>query len=267
MEHDNRQPPLDRLFTLGRPDEQTWAAYEAMGFTLEHVPELIRVASGRLPMEAEAAGDDDLAADDVPAGDWAPVHAWRALGELRAAEAVGPLIALFPRAAEVDDEWAMEELPKALALIGEPALAPLAELLDDRGAPEYARSSAGLAVARIAQRHGALRDRCVSLLAGALDRGKGDSAGVNGLLVAHLLELRAREAADVILAAYAAGRVDSSIAGDADEVRRELGLPTTSPPRKRPPLTFLVDDAVERVVGDLLPRRPAPPDPLDNLLP
>lgn len=41
---------------------------------------------------------------------WAPVHAWRALGQLRATEAIEPLITLFH---DVEDEWNNFDLPLA----------------------------------------------------------------------------------------------------------------------------------------------------------
>src|SRR5579864_7878643 len=44
------------------------------------------------------------------------VHAWRALGQLRAVEAVEPLLELFDRLE--DDDWVHEELPAVFGLIG-----------------------------------------------------------------------------------------------------------------------------------------------------
>lgn len=66
---------MDQLLTLGTPGE-TWdpgADYPALGITHEQVPELIRMAT-------------DTALNDMESGSvevWAPLHAWRALGQLR----------------------------------------------------------------------------------------------------------------------------------------------------------------------------------------
>src|SRR5438093_123369 len=70
--------PVARLLTLGdaRP-VKTWPNYLELGLSREHVPELIRMAT-----------DDELNwADSESLEVWAPIHAWRALGQLRAEEA------------------------------------------------------------------------------------------------------------------------------------------------------------------------------------
>ena len=74
----NYPPPLDRLLTYGDPGFQNraeWPNYVEM-FQLgpEHVPDLIRMAT-----------DADLNEADTDSPEvWAPLHAWRALGQLRA---------------------------------------------------------------------------------------------------------------------------------------------------------------------------------------
>ena len=93
------EEPVARLLVLGdvrtereRPD------YLGLGLGREHVPELIRMAT-----------DPDLNHGDSNSPDvWAPLHACRALGELRAEEAIEPLLLLFD---DEDDDWMLEELP------------------------------------------------------------------------------------------------------------------------------------------------------------
>jgi hypothetical protein len=67
-------PPLDRLLGLGSlfTRGHVWRDYPAMGFRLEHVPDLLRMACD----PALNHGDDD----DPRV--YAPPHAWRALGQL-----------------------------------------------------------------------------------------------------------------------------------------------------------------------------------------
>ncbi len=101
--------PVDQLLTYGEgqivsPDD--WPHYLELGLGPEHIPDLIRLAT-----------DEELIWDDSDRLEvWAPLHAWRALGQLRAKEAIEPLLSLFEPLEEND--WAMEELPDVLGMIG-----------------------------------------------------------------------------------------------------------------------------------------------------
>ena len=58
-----------------------WPDYPALGLRMEHVPDLIRMTL-----------DDELHGADSDSREvWAPLHAWRALGQLRAESAIKPL--------------------------------------------------------------------------------------------------------------------------------------------------------------------------------
>src|SRR5438105_3414991 len=102
-------PPLDELLRLGEPVEgEDWPDYLQKGFGPEHVPDLLRMA-----------GDDELHdADTETPLVWAPLHAWRTLGQLRAAEAAGELVDLFDRLADEPDDWLYDEVPEVLGMIG-----------------------------------------------------------------------------------------------------------------------------------------------------
>lgn len=222
-----------KLSALGRPDEDLWRDYRSLGVTPAHVPALIELATGPLVFETHEA----LVAsseEEAPAAVWAPVHAWRALGELRAGEAAAPLVALFPRADAADDEWALEELPRVLALIGEAALPPLEQSINDLRITEAARIPATTALEKIAAAHAPLRNRCAAILAGALGRLADNQRTLNGFIVAALLDLKAREHAEVIERAYKAGKVDAMICGTVADVRAELGLTGPPAPGKPP---------------------------------
>jgi hypothetical protein len=62
---------------------------------------------------------------------WAPVHAWRALGQLRAEAAVEPLTRLLVRIDEFNDDWVGEELPEVFGMIGPAAIPALTDYLAD----------------------------------------------------------------------------------------------------------------------------------------
>ncbi len=103
------QPPVERLLTYGESDRippEEWPDYRELGIGPEHILELIQMATD------EAFNMADSESAEV----WAPLHAWRALGQLRAVEAVEPLLELFDRL-EYDD-WVHEELPLVFALMG-----------------------------------------------------------------------------------------------------------------------------------------------------
>src|SRR5687767_6087455 len=72
-------PPLDRLLVMGERGlgQRAWHDYAGMGVAARHVPELLRMASD--PELNEAPFDDPRV--------YAPLHAWRALGLLRASDA------------------------------------------------------------------------------------------------------------------------------------------------------------------------------------
>src|ERR1700683_258552 len=100
--------PAAKLLSLGEPGLNERLDCGAMGVSAENIPDLIRMATDeRLN---NAPGSSKLV--------WAPVHAWRALGQLRAVEAFEPLLKLFQRIDDFADDWIGTDLPAALAQIG-----------------------------------------------------------------------------------------------------------------------------------------------------
>src|ERR1700757_365910 len=108
------QAPVSQLLSLGKLLDGEWRDYKELGLSPENVPDLIRMAADEQLNNAPPEG----------ALVWAPIHAWRALGQLGAAEAVAPLLSLLQRIDDCDDDWAQSEIPEALASIGMPALEP-----------------------------------------------------------------------------------------------------------------------------------------------
>jgi hypothetical protein len=188
-----------------RPD------YLGLGLGREHVPELIRMAT-----------DSNLNRGEPNSPDvWAPLHAWRALGELRAAEAAEPLLALFD---DEDDDWVGEELPDVYASIGPVAIPALAGYLADDGRYLFGRGAAARSLGEIGARHPGSRAECVEVLTRELARFRQHDPTLNALLVGALIDLKAREAAPVLCAAHEADRVDTMVNGDWSEVCDLLDL-------------------------------------------
>jgi hypothetical protein len=223
MKTEDLKPPLAELFKLGEASRShDWPDYVSIGLGPEHVPDLIRLA---VDSELNQAPRDS---SEV----WVPVHAWRALGQLCAAEAVEPLIQLLPLIDEKMDDWAGEELPRVFALIGAPAVAPLGRYLSDGSHPVGARIAASNGLSLIAARHPEAHSNCVSLLAAQLKKFQENDATLNGCIISDLVDLEAAEHAPLMEQAFAAGRVDLFVGGDWEDAQIELGLKrarTTTP--------------------------------------
>jgi hypothetical protein len=209
------QPAVERLLTYGEserigPDD--WPEYQELGIGAEHVPELIQMATD------EALHEADSESTEV----WAPLHAWRALGQLRAVEAARPLLELFDRL-EYDD-WVHEELPDVVSLIGPAALPALAVYLADLSHTDSSRISAIASMEKIGKRWPDTRGETVALLEERLSRFEENEPDVNAFLVEALVELGAKEAAPLIARAFAEGYVDPIVMGDWEDVQIELGL-------------------------------------------
>ncbi len=216
-------PPLDRLFRAGNARETlSWhegqVDYPAeLGLTAEHVPHLIAIAQSWTDDDGWSDDEEDLAR-------WAPVHAWRTLGQLRAAQAVAPLLDMLNPLAERSDDWGSDEFPHVFGLIGEDAFAALNRFLRDSANAVYARICATHALERIAALHPDMRARCVATLHEVLEGYEDQDPSLNTFLVIYLMELGATESAELIEHAYADNRIETFLI-TWDEVRRQLGVP------------------------------------------
>ncbi len=237
-------PPVDLLLALGEEParQHPWPDYLELGPTAEHVPELVRMAADPALEEA----------DSESAEVWAPVHARRTLGQLRADESVPALLRLLLAADEKDDDWGSEEIPKILGMIGPAALEPVRAALPEasRHPRPWTSAALGSALAQLAAWHPETRGEAVAALHRQLEGWPRQTPGTNAFLISSLLELRATEAAATIEEAFAGDAVDVSMVGDWEDAQVELGLlPRRVTPRPRAFFT-----------GPREPR-PAPPPP------
>lgn len=91
---------------------------------------------------------------------WGPLHAWRALGQLCALEAIELLISQLQVVSE--DDWAQEEIDRVFALIGPAAIKPLEAHLCEPRYDEYARAIAVNSLKQIALRYPEQRARVLA---------------------------------------------------------------------------------------------------------
>lgn len=205
--------PVAELLTFGDIRGSTeWPDYLDLGLGPEHVGELIEMST-----------DEDLNWGDPDSLEvWAPIHAWRALGQLRATEAVEPLLGMFDELEESD--WPGEELPRVYGMIGREAIPALARYLSRPSRGLWPRVWAANSLEQIGAQDPSAREECVAVLSRQLERFPKNDPTLNGFLVSYLLTLRAVETAPLMERAFAAGYVDPTIAGDWEDVQMEMGL-------------------------------------------
>ncbi len=195
-----------------RLGETPWPNYLELGFADEHVPDLIRMA-----MDGNFNSADG---DSVEV--WGPLHAWRTLAQLRAVEAVEPLLQLLENLP--CDEWLSGELPKVFSLIGPAAIPVLADFINDNDVDEGSRISVPSCLERIAQDHPECRDECIGKLASQLTLHETNGSELNAFIIWSLIELKATGAINNIRTAYSADCVELGIVGDVEDVEIAMGL-------------------------------------------
>ena len=213
-------PPVDKLLTYGKPElseAEDWPNYLELGFTPEHIPDLIRMGTDK---ELNKADPESLEV-------WGPVHAWRTLGQLHAETAVEPLLHLYEEMS--DDDWIVSELPRVYGMIGPAAIPILKAYVADASHDESARINAQTGLEEIGTMHPDARNECIAALSQQLELFEENDPRLNGYLIASLVGLEALEEVPLIERAFAADRVDESIVGDWDDVQVELGLKEAPP--------------------------------------
>jgi hypothetical protein len=212
----NYASPVDTLLTYGEAKgdvPENWPNYLETGLGTEHIPDLIRMATDE---NLNLANSESLEV-------WAPIHALRTLGQLRAEAAVEPLLSLFKGNVE-DIDWFMTEVPEVLGLIGPAALPTLEAYLADRAHREEARDAAIAGVEKLGNRWPEARSASVALLVKQLEQFAENEPEINSFIVTSLIALKASEALPSIERVFTDGNIDSSITGDWENVQVEFGV-------------------------------------------
>ena len=199
--------PVNKLLSYGDPrDFEKWPDYLQLGFTEEHVPELIKMARET----------DLIFSESEEFENWAPVHAWRVLGQLKAKEASEPLMNLFH---ELEDEdWSDEELPTVFALIGTSTLPFLARYLADKSRNVSPRISAASCINEVGKLNKNVSENCIALLTAQLEKYEENPPELNGFLIWFLTDFKALDSLSIIQEAYQRECVDESIIGGLSNV-------------------------------------------------
>jgi hypothetical protein len=210
--------PVRRLLTIGEAKSYgptDWRDYPTeFGLGREHADALIRLACD------DALNSADSGSREV----WAPLHAWRALGQLRVEDAVVPLVNYYLKTADNLDDSAEAELPAVFGMIGPAAIPHLAEFLSTRPISTSPAATAMEGLRQIGDRYPEYRDECITILSRMLEPHANIDPTTVGFAVSSLLDLEAVETIEAIREAFRSKRVDISIPGDLEDVEIALGL-------------------------------------------
>ncbi len=216
---ENYSPPVSNLLTLGETDIHDTRSYFDMGFTREHIPELIRM------VEDEDLHYMDWNKDGTPPPEvFAQVHAWRVLAQLDAVEAIPSFIGLLHSIDDDDDDYIGEEIPRMLGKLGAPAIDPCREYLADWSNEVFARVAAAQALSLIGGGHPGTRDACIQALISTLEDYQHDDVIVNAFILSYLGRLGAVEAAPLAEEIYEGGYAELEVAGDYEDFQIKVGL-------------------------------------------
>ncbi len=153
---------------------------------------------------------------------WAPLHAWRALGQLKAVKAVEPILQYFTSPG--DDDLAFDELPEVFGLIGEPAIESLANHLQKPVVDESSHVLVVSGLAAIVAKQENLRSRILDIFRAYMRSPWQHSHELNGELINNLVDLEAVELIEQIRYLFELDCVDFYCCGGIEEVEINLGL-------------------------------------------
>ncbi len=260
-------PPIVQLIRWGKVEAwghlstADWPDYVAqLGLEPQHIPDLIRLLT-----DTELGGDTEQEDDDPTV--WAALHAWRALGQLRAVAAVAPLLALLDHA---EDDASFEEMPHVFGLIGPPALPMLRDYLAAHHHEYHHASASALGgIRKIAAQHPASRDEAVAILLHFLAQSADNDPAFNGFLIGELTDLRVTEALPLIEQVFAADQVDIMMTDwpltqfqfgliSEDEMKARSVALTARRRAINAPIMAALDAVRDRLAAPTAPRKAAP---------
>ncbi len=162
----------------------------------------------------------DPESDDV----WAPLHAWRALAQMKAVEAIDPLLAQLHLIDDINDDWLNDDFPTVFGMIGVPAVEPLAGYVGSIEKPLFAKICAIECLEKIATIEPSIRNRVVEILTAHLRNHAKQNSTLNAFLIASLTGLDAVESLNEIRDAYLSDDIDLDVMGDIEDAEIALGL-------------------------------------------
>lgn len=218
-------PPVSRLLAYGSPNAfkpEDWPDYVGeLGFTAEHVPELLTLMQDTALADIDPDEPPPLPDYADPELLWcAPVHAWRALAQLK-------VLAIFDHAIDLSqssiEEWAREEFVDIIQRWGPAVIDPVVQLIEPNLTDDDILFLIN-GLFELPEHYPETRDRVVAELMRWLETYPQNHKDINSFLVLGLLELKATESADLLEKVYASGRIDEFVPGTWARVQVDLGL-------------------------------------------
>jgi len=207
LDQNKYKPPVNELLLLGDiRGRSDWINYSSHGITEKNIPELVKMAMD------QSLNQGDPKSTYV----WAPLHAWRALGQLRAIQAIEPLINLFHELR--DDTWANEDLPEVFGMIGKEALPYLSRYLLIERDDDLPKITCAESIKEIGLKDEETRHLCIQALTKELEKYSDNSPALNAFYIWYLKDLNAKDKLPLIKRAYDDKKVDEQVIGSYEKV-------------------------------------------------
>lgn len=206
-------------------EDEIFKSFRDLGLSKSDVPALTAIA--------ELWMDEDFSDLDWETS-WTPIHAWRALAFLNAAEAAPSLLKLADHYVE---DWHLEEFPYVFAHMGPPSIPALDEFLMAEHDDCSVSILAAHGLTEIAKKHKEAHDTSIQALKRRFATYEANDESLNAFLADYLTELGVKDEAENIERAYADGYVDEMVVSWWD-LKSQLGvegiglMPENPPPRK-----------------------------------
>jgi hypothetical protein len=204
----NYSKETEQLLILG-PDILPLEDYSALGLSADHASELTRMATDPKFLRAKENSPKFLGA----------VHAWYALGQFKALNAISPLLDLIPKYPY--DLLFDQDLLKVFESMGSGVILEFRNYLQNTSKPNSSKDMILSYLGKIGKNY---RQECLEVLNEFLLTADSNNIESNSFAVCSLMDLKAVESIDIIRQAFLQNRIEIRIPGDIEDVEIDLGL-------------------------------------------
>jgi hypothetical protein len=181
---------VQALYKFGKADiDQTWPNYiEELSLTKDDVSELIRIIKS-----SNLKNISPLSLIE----EFAPMHAWRALGQLKVLDTIRILLEILTEEKNEEAFWFQAELPKIIGYFGIGAISIIVEFLSQTS--DWVNKSIVLeGLKNIALNNIESRDTVINIFIKILKEYQTNDTAYNACLVKELIKLNANETLELV---------------------------------------------------------------------